>query len=90
MPLTVGVQLSERDRTELVSWTRSPSRDDARVDEERLWVAILADVEAPHLRILAHLTRDEADQPNGMAEPGERLLSSSSRNSRRPQGPAIS
>lgn len=31
--------------------------DDARVDEERVWVRILLDVEAPHLRILEHLAR---------------------------------
>ncbi|SNR95427.1 hypothetical protein SAMN06272737_14612 [Blastococcus mobilis] len=39
--------------------------DEARVDEERLWVAILAGVEAPHLRILRQLMLPRDQQPYG-------------------------
>jgi hypothetical protein len=41
--------------------------DDAKVDEERLWVGILAAVEAPHLRILQQLVLPRDQQPHGTA-----------------------
>jgi hypothetical protein len=42
MPLTVGVQLSERDRNELVSWTRSPSMKAGLAQQARV-VLLAAD-----------------------------------------------
>jgi hypothetical protein len=40
--------------------------DGAKVDEERLWVEILADIEAPHLRMLEYLMRDHPDRTGSM------------------------
>ncbi|WP_155247158.1 hypothetical protein [Salinispora arenicola] len=40
--------------------------DDARVDEEQLWVAVMADIDAPHLRIIQYLMRDHPDRQGPM------------------------
>lgn len=41
--------------------------DDARLDEERVWVQILAEVEAPHLRVLHVLSLDKPAEESHFA-----------------------
>lgn len=40
--------------------------DDARVDEEQIWVTVMADIEVPHLRIIEYLMRDHPDRSGPM------------------------
>lgn len=41
------------------------AEDEALVDEERLWTRILLDIEAPHLRIMDYLMRDDPREGRG-------------------------
>jgi hypothetical protein len=67
--LRAGAESAWEERTRVLGRALAAgavAEDDALVDEERKWVAILASIEAPELRIMEYLLRGDKERPGHM------------------------